>query len=80
MSEEVGEDECVWGQPATGALGGPSSGDGKRPVPGKRPPRFGAVGGSGESEGAGVGFGERELRGLLLWDGSVVKRKGKDAG
>lgn len=27
-----------------------------------------------------MGFGERELRGLLLWDGSVVKGKDKDAG
>lgn len=32
--------------------------------------------GPGESEGFGVGFGESELRGLLLWDGSVDKDAG----
>lgn len=45
-----------------------------------RPPRFGPVEGSGESEGFGVGFGEREPRELLLWDGRVVKGKDEDAG
>ena len=54
----------------------PRLGWGDHPVSGKRPPRSGAVEGPGESEGFGVGFGESELRGLLLWDGSVDKDAG----
>lgn len=74
---EVGEDECVGGQQATDALGfvlrgwgilwrSPSWAGETTPVSGKRPPRFGPVEGSGESEGSGVGFGERGLRGLAV--------------
>lgn len=79
---EVGEDERLLppaggsaGDRCAGGsffVGGASSGEvpgwagETTPVSGKRPPRFGPVEGSGESEGSGLGFGERGLRGLAV--------------
>lgn len=81
----------MWGQQVTEGLGlffvgRASSGEvlgwagETTSVSGKRQPRFGPVEGSGESEGFGVGFGERELRGLMLWDGSAVRGKDRTKG
>lgn len=91
MGEGRWEKTSVWGQQVTEGLGlffvgRASSGEvlgwagETTSVSGKRQPRFGPVEGSGESEGFGVGFGERELRGLMLWDGSAVRGKDKDEG